>query len=147
MNLTLWNPWREMKDFSDHFNHFFGANALPSTWFGDELGLKDWNPSVDVYDKDDRIVIKAELPGVDKKDVSVDLKDRVLTIKGERKAENEVKEEKYYRRERSFGKFQRSFHVPVEVDVEKIEAEFKDGVLNVEIPKSEEHKPKKIAVH
>ena len=147
MNLALWNPWREMKDFSDHINDFFGANMLPSTWSGDELGLKDWKPSVDIYDKDDRIVIKAELPGVDKKDVEVDFKDRVLTLKGERKVENEVKEEKYYRRERSFGKFQRSFHLPAEVNADKIEAEFKDGVLKVEIPKPEGHLPKKIAVH
>jgi HSP20 family protein len=147
MKLILWNPRKEMENFSGHMNRLFNRDLLPSTWAGDEVGLKDWHPAVDVYDKEDRIVIKAELPGVDKKDVSVDLKDRVLTIKGERKAENEVKEEKYYRRERSFGKFQRSFHVPAQVDADKIEAEFNDGILKVEIPKPEKHKPKKINVH
>ena len=147
MNLTLWNPWREMRDFDDHINHFFGGGMLPSTWSGDDHGLKDWHPSVDIYDKDDRIVFKAEIPGVDRKDVEVDFKDNVHTLKGERKVENEVREDKYYRKERSFGKFQRSFHLHSEVDADKIEAEFKDGILKVEIPKPEERKPKKITVH
>ena len=147
MNLTLWNPWREMRYFNDHINDFFGESVLPSTWSGDEPALRDWKPSVDIYDKDDRIVISAELPGVDKKDVEVDFKDHVLTLKGERKVEHEIKEEKYYHRERSFGKFQRSFQLSAKVDTGKIEAEFKDGVLKVEIPKPEELEPKKIAVH
>jgi HSP20 family protein len=109
--------------------------------------LWSWNPAVDVYDKDDHIVIQAELPGVDKKDVAVDVKDGMLTIKGERSSDNEVKEEKFYRRERVYGKFERSFALPENVDPDQIKAEYKDGILKIEIPKTEDQKPKQISVH
>ena len=92
-------------------------------------------------------MIKAELPGVDKKDIKIDLKDRLLTLSGERSYDNEVKEENYYRRERSYGKFQRAFTLPADVDSEKIKAEFKDGVLEIEVPKPEEKKAKQVTVH
>ena len=109
------------------------------------LGL--WNPAVDLYEKDDHFVIKAELPGVDKNDIKVDLKDRVLTLSGERAYDNEVKEENYYRKERSSGKFQRVFTLPADVDSDKITAEFKEGVLRVEVPKPEEKKAKQVTIH
>jgi HSP20 family protein len=111
----------------------------------DSMGM--WNPKVDLYEKDDNFVIKAELPGVDKKDITIDLKDRVLTLSGERSYDNEVEEENYYRRERSYGKFQRAFTLPADVDSDKIKAEFKDGVLQVEVPKPEEQKPKQVTIH
>ena len=102
---------------------------------------------VDIYDRDEKIVINAELPGLEKKDISIDVKDRVLTLKGERAYDNETKDEKYYRRERAFGKFQRSFTLPDGLDPEKIKADYKDGLLSVEIPKSEKEKPKQITIH
>ena len=111
----------------------------------DSMGM--WNPAVDLYEKDDHFVIKAELPGVDKNDIKVDLKDRVLTLSGERTYDNEVKEENYYRKERSYGKFQRAFRLPADVDSDKIKAEFKDGVLQVEVPKPDEIKAKKVTIH
>jgi HSP20 family protein len=111
----------------------------------DSFGL--WNPAVDLYEQDDRFVIKAELAGVDKDNISVDLKDGVLTLSGERSDSNEVKEENYYRRERTFGKFRRAFALPADVESDKIKAEFKDGVLRIEVPKPEGHQPKKITVH
>jgi HSP20 family protein len=92
-----------------------------------------------MYDEDDRVVIKAELPGVDKKDIAVDVKDRVLTLSGERTYDNEVKAENYYRRERAYGKFQRAFNLPADVDSDKINADFKDGLLIIEVPKPEKH--------
>ena len=92
-------------------------------------------------------MIKAELPGVDKKDITIDLKDRRLTLSGERNYDNEVKEENYYRRERSYGKFQRSFSLPADVDSDRITAEFKNGVLRVEVPKPEEQKAKQVTIH
>jgi HSP20 family protein len=95
---------------------------------------------VDIYENEDSVVVKAELPGVDKKDIKVDLKDGVLTLTGERSHEKEVNEDKYYRKERAYGRFHRSFTVPAEIDPDKIKAEFKDGVLKVEIPKPEEQK-------
>jgi HSP20 family protein len=121
---------------------FFSLGRL-----SDEDSLGMWNPAVDLYEKDDQFIIKAELPGVNKDDIKVDLKDRVLTLSGERTYENEVKEENYYRRERSYGKFQRAFTLPADVDSEKIKAEFKDGVLQIEVPKPEDRKAKQVTVH
>ncbi len=146
MNIVRWNPMREMTTMHDRFNRMF-SDMFPSTWFDEEMRFNNWHPAVDIYDQDDKVVIKAELPGVDKKDINVDLKDRVLTLRGERYHESEVKEEKFYRKERAYGKFERSFTLPAGLDPEKISADFKDGVLKIEIPKPEEEKPKKIAVH
>ncbi len=147
MNLVKWNPLREMEAFQNRFGNFFHEPFLPMSRLNDEAGIGRWEPAVDIYDDKDKIVIKAELPGMDKKDIKVDLKDHVLTLKGERSYENEVKEDNYYHKERVFGKFQRAFRLSVNLDPEKINADFKDGVLKVEIPKPEEEKPKKITVH
>ena len=147
MNLVEWNPWREMEAFHRPFKSLFDESFFPTSWWNDESGLGLWDPAVDIYDENDKIVIKAELPGMDKKDIDIDLKDHVLTLKGERNYENEEKKGNYYNRERAFGKFQRSFRLPVESDSEKIKADFKDGVLTIEVPRPEEEKPKKIAVH
>jgi HSP20 family protein len=102
---------------------------------------------VDIYDNDDKVVIKADLPGLSKDDITIDLNNRVLTVQGERSVENEVKEEKYYRRERNYGKFCRAFNMPAEVDSDQIQAEFKDGVLKIDIPKPKEQQPKQITIH
>ena len=147
MNLVKWNPWREMETFSDRVNRLFSGSFFPTVWVSEESGLRDWRPVVDVFDHDEKVVIKAELPGVDKKDIHVDVKDGILTLRGERSYENELKEENYHRKERAFGKFHRSFALPEGLDPDKIEADYKDGVLKVEIPKSEEKKPKEITVH
>jgi len=124
------------------FDNFF----YPTNRDEVEFSIRNWNPVVDVYDNDDNFVIKAELPGIDKEDIEIDVKDRVLTLKGERSSENEVKEDNYYRRERSFGKFERAFTLPADVDPDKIKADFKDGVLKIDIPKPEEQKPRQITI-
>ena len=147
MNLVRWNPWREMETVSDRVNRIFGERSFPAAWLSEESGISSWAPSVDIYDHDEKIVIKAELPGVAKKDIHVDVKDSVLTLSGERSHENEVKEEDYIRKELAFGKFHRSFALPDGLDPKKIDADYKDGVLKIEIPKPEEKKPRKIAVH
>ncbi|KPK29704.1 MAG: hypothetical protein AMK69_05775 [Nitrospira bacterium SG8_3] len=147
MNLVKWNPMREMETLQNRINRLFDGNFFPTFSLDDDMSLGNWRPVVDIYENEDTVVVKAELPGVDKKDIKVDLKDGVLTLSGERSHEKEVKEENYYRKERAFGKFHRSFNVPADIDPDKIKAEFKDGVLNVEIPKPEEKKPKKIPVH
>jgi len=147
MNVIKWNPWREMDTFSDRVNRIFGGTFFPIIGLSEESGLRSLRPVVDVYDQDEKIVIKAELPGIDKKDIHVDVKDGVMTLKGERSYENEVKEEKYHCKERAFGKFHRSFTLPEGLDPGKIEADYKDGVLKIEIPKPEEKKPKEITVH
>jgi HSP20 family protein len=147
MNLVKWNPMRDMETLHNRINRLFDSSFFPTFSLDDDVSLGSWKPVVDIYENEDKIVVKAELPGVDKKDIKVDLKDGVLTLGGERSHEKEVKEENYYRKERAFGRFHRSFAVPSEIDPDKIKAEFKDGVLKVEIPKPEEQKPKKITVH
>ncbi len=147
MNVIKWNPWRDTETFADRINRLFDGAFLPTVWLSDDSGLSNWRPVVDIYDNKEKFVIKAELPGVDKKDIHVDVKDSILTLRGERSYENEVKEENYHRKERAFGKFYRSFALPEGLDSDKIDADYKDGVLKIEIPKPEEKKPKKIAVH
>jgi len=105
-----------------------------------------WTPPVDIYDTNDALVLKAELPGFSKEDVSVELKDNTLILKGERKREAEVKEENYHRLERAYGAFQRSFSLPATVDQEKVKANYKDGVLELRLPKVEVAKPKRITI-
>ena len=147
MNLVRWNPWREMNALQNRFNHLLDDSFFRPGRSDDDLSLGTWHPVVDMYDEDDRVVIKAELPGVDKKDIAVDVKDRVLTLSGERTYDNEVEEENYYRRERAYGKFQRAFSLPADVDSDKIKADFKDGLLKIEVPKPEKQKPKNITIH
>jgi len=147
MELVRWNPMREMSDLRHRVNRMFSDMRYPASLENQEPMQWNWNPVVDIFDNDESIVIKAELPGVEKKDIHIDVKDRLLILKGERSTEKEVKEEKYYRRERSFGSFQRSFTLPVDVDVDKIAATYADGLLNIEIPKPETQKPKQITVH
>ena len=147
MNLVRWTPMRDMFSLSDRMNRMFDGFFYPTTHDDESMSLWDWNPVVDIYDKDDHIVIKAEIPGVDKKDITIDIKDRVLTLKGERSSANEEKKDNFYRRERTFGKFERSFTLPAEINLEKVKADYKDGVLKIEIPKPEEHKPKQITIH
>jgi HSP20 family protein len=136
-----------MNTLQNPFNHLFDDSFFRPGRSDDDLSLGTWHPVVDMYDEDDRVVIKAELPGVDKKDIAVDVKDRVLTLSGERTYDNEVKAENYYRRERAYGKFQRAFNLPADVDSDKINADFKDGLLIIEVPKPEKQKPKNITIH
>jgi HSP20 family protein len=112
----------------------------------DRESLGVWNPPVDIIEDKDGLVLKAELPGMDKKDIEVRVENNVLTLQGERKRESETKEDGYYRCERAYGTFSRSFSLPTSVDTSKIGAEYKDGVLSVSLPKAEEAKPKQIDV-
>ncbi|HXY40901.1 MAG TPA: Hsp20/alpha crystallin family protein [Vicinamibacteria bacterium] len=105
-----------------------------------------WAPPVDIYEKDGTLVLKAELPGVDAKDVDVHVENNVLTLRGQRTFDQETKREHYHRVERAYGTFSRSFTLPNVVDTQGIKAEFKDGVLQVMLPKREEAKPKQIQI-
>ncbi|MFP4158851.1 MAG: Hsp20/alpha crystallin family protein [Desulfosalsimonas sp.] len=146
MALVRWNPWTTLPTLQDRINRVFD-DMFPATGEGGEdFGFFEWRPSVDTYEKDGAVMVKAELPGVKKDDVSIDVNNNVLSIKGERKDEENVEENNYYRRERFYGKFQRAFTLPDNVDTEKIEATFKDGVLEVKVPKTEESKGKKIEI-
>lgn len=146
MELMRWNPTRDMFSLRDRINHMFDDVFYPAAKNDDGLSVWDWNPAVDVIDGEDSLVVKAELPGVDKKDIGIEVKDGVLFLRGERSADNEEKGKNFYRRERSYGRFERSFSLPGPVDADKVKAEYKDGVLKIDIPKPEGHKPKRIPV-
>ena len=147
MALVRWSPSREMTTLPNYFSRFFDDMFPSKGFYNEDLETAHWFPRVDILDKDEEIVIKAELPGMEKEDIKIDVRDRVLTLKGERKYDNEVTDKNYYRRERAFGKFERSFDLPDGLDPEKIKADYKDGLLSVEIPKPEKVKPKKITIH
>jgi HSP20 family protein len=147
MELMRWKPAGEIFSLQHKMNDFFDDFFFPMNFGETDRRMEGWNPKVDIYEEEGHIVLKAELPGVDKKDIAVDVKDDVLTLKGERSADSEVKDKNYYRKERFFGRFERSFTLPVNVDAGKITADYKDGVLKVSLPKPEEIKPKQITVH
>lgn len=147
MDLIQWNPLREMVSLRERMSRLFDDSWFRTDGFGDDVAMGMWSPAVDMFEKDDHLVIKAELPGMEKKDINLDLKDGVLTLRGERKHENQVQDENFYRREMSYGKFVRTFSLPSDVDPEKIKAEFQNGLLTIEVPKPEQHKPKQITVN
>jgi len=125
----------------DEMDRFFGDFGL-DFWNSDSV----WNPAVDITEKSDSYEVKAELPGMKKDEIKISREDDVLMISGERKSEQDEKKDNYHRIERRYGKFQRSFYLPKNVKANDIKANYKDGVLTVTIPKSEEAKPKEIAV-
>lgn len=146
MALVRWDPFRNVATLQDRINRLF-EDAFPrSRDIDDDVSMCAWRPAVDIYETENGLVLKAELPGVKKEDVSVEIKDNILSLKGERVEDKRVDEENYYRRERCFGTFQRSFNLEQSIQPEKIKAKFKDGVLEVEIPRPEEEKPKKVSV-
>jgi len=139
--ITPWRPSRELEEWERLFDDFFGRSPLRLP-----VEERGWMPAVDVFEKEDRFVVKAELPGMKEEDIDVSVVGDTLSIRGEKKTETEVKEEDYYRCERSYGTFYRSIPIPSNVDANKIEASFEDGILEVALPKSAKVKPKKIAV-
>ena len=149
MSLVRWSPFRELEEMSSRLNRIFGNATLPATTGDttrDAMMVFDWSPTVDVVETPEEFQIKAELPEVKKEDVKVSVDDGVLRLEGERKQEKEDKNKKFHRIERSYGSFLRSFTLPDNVDDTKVRAEFKDGVLNVRLPKTEKAKPKAIEV-
>jgi HSP20 family protein len=147
--LTTWNPFREMEEMQNRLSIFFGGFPTFPVRFpknGDSFKLADWSPLVDITEDDHEYLFKADLPEMKKEDVKVTIENGVLYISGERKAEKEEKKRKFHRLERSFGTFERRFTVPEDADATKITAEFKDGVLQVHLPKSPAAKPKPIEV-
>ena len=147
MALIRWtDPFRDIAVLQDRMNRLFGdflERSHPREE-GTETGM--WIPTVDIYETKDAVCVRAELPGVDKDAVHVEVKEGVLSLRGERKFEKEVQEESYHRIERSYGTFHRSFSLPSSVDAEKVTARMKDGVLEVDLPKKEQAKPKQINI-
>ena len=146
MAIVRWDPFRDVAALQERINRIFNESFGRSRDPDDEVSLYDWNPPVDIYETTDGIVLKIELPGVNKEDVSVEIKDNVLTLKGERLLDPKIKDENYYRKERSFGKFHRSCSLQDPIKSNLIKALFKDGVLTIEVPRPEAEKPKRITV-
>ena len=140
MSLIRWDPFRDLSTLPVRFGGLLGEDwKLP-------MATTAWNPLVDIFENDNEVVIKAELPGMNAKDIEVRLENNVLMLKGERRFERETKEENYHRIEREYGTFSRSFALPTAVNGDKVAAEYKDGVLKIVLPKREETKPKPIRI-
>ena len=156
MAITRWEPFRGLRrwgplgeisslqrEMDRLFNEYFGK--MKGT---EEEGLvaRAWAPAMDIYETEEKLVLKAELPGLKKEDIDIRVQDNTFTLKGKKKFEKEVQQENYHRVERTYGTFQRSFTLPNTVKQEGIEATFKDGILEISLPKAEEARPKQIQV-
>jgi len=148
MAIVRWQPFRDLLATEREFDRIFREAFSPLLREREgELSTRAWAPAVDIFENETNIVLKAELPGVEPKDVEVRVEDNTLYLKGERKFEKETKEENYHRIERSYGSFARSFALPNSIDADKVAAEYKDGLLILTLPKREEAKPKTIKIN
>lgn len=144
MAIVKYSPFRDLRNLQDQMNRL-----LDLAWSkepGEELREGVWQPPVDIVEDENSVILKAELPGLDQKDIEVRIEDSTLTIRGERKHDTEIKQENYHRIERYYGSFQRSFTLPQTIDQEKVKATCDKGILTIVLPKREETKPKQITV-
>jgi HSP20 family protein len=136
---AVWPDFSQLTDLHNEINRLFGAPLS-------QLAPSGWTPALDLYEDKDNFYVKAELPGMKKEDVELSLHEGSLSISGERKQETKVEEAEVYRAERFFGRFERIVSLPTPVAVDRVKAEYKDGLLTVTLPKTEEAKPKRIDV-
>lgn len=145
MALIRRDPWMTIPTLQNEINRLFDG-MLPATE-REETDFFNWQPSVDTIEKDNAVEIRAELPGIKKDDISIDVRGNVLTLSGERNYDEDVNEENFYRKERFYGKFQRAFTLSDNVDADNIDAHFDEGILKITVPKTEESQKKQITVH
>ncbi|MEJ2635719.1 MAG: Hsp20/alpha crystallin family protein [Calditrichia bacterium] len=147
MAIVRWRPGRDLLNMQDEmnrmFDRFFGSSLSEDQ---EMLSPAFWHPRVDIYETEDEYVVTAELPGMKREDIHISFNNGNVVIEGERKSEKEEKDVNYHRVERSRGKFSRSFQLPTKINQDKINASYKDGILEVHLPKAEEVKPKQIEV-
>ena len=145
--MTRWNPTASFVPYRDPFARLFegflGEAVAPS----EDVSNRTWMPAVNIRETDPAFFVEAELPGMTKENIDITLENNILKLSGERRFEKDVSEKNYHRVERAYGNFLRTFSLPSEVDAEGVKASFKDGVLTIEIPKAEQAKPRKIAIH
>lgn len=145
MAIIRWDPFRDMTTLRERMNRLFEDMAA-SRGEEKDLTTSSWAPAVDIYETENEVVLTAEIPGIEEKDIEIKVEDNTLTLKGERKFEKETKEENYHRIERAYGSFFRSFTLPAFVDQDMIEAEHENGVLKIRVPKRAELKPRKVKI-
>jgi HSP20 family protein len=143
--MTTWSPFRELDEIERRMEQLFGTSMMAPLRGTQTEGIS-WMPSLDLYETEDKFVVKAEIPGVPQEDISVSISDHMLTIEGERKEEKESKEGKSLRVERVYGKFIRSMELPSNVDTSKIQANYTNGILELSLPKTAESKAKTIQI-
>jgi HSP20 family protein len=145
MAIVRWEPLRELTTLQNEMNRLFGS-VFDAPAQGNGGTLRRWMPAMDLVETEDHFVLRADLPGMSEEDVNIEVEERVLTISGERKAEHTESKDGYHRVERAFGSFSRSLTLPEGIDAEAVAASFDRGVLEVQIPKPEERKPRKISI-
>jgi len=145
MAVIKWDPFRDLNILQERMNRLFD-DAGRGVRSEEPSSTMIWSPAVDIYETESEIVVQAELPGMDRKDIHLHLENNVLTIRGDRQFKKETKEDNYHRIERSYGGFSRSFSIPMTVDEDKIRADYKEGVLKIALPKKEQAKPKQIQI-
>ncbi len=142
MAIQRWDPFKEISSLKSQMDKIF--ESLMGE--GEDIRTGSWVPPVDIYETENEIVIKAEVPGVSQKDIEIKVEDDTLIIRGEKRFERDMEKETYHRAERVYGKFQRSFILPKSIEKDNIKATLKQGVLTLVLPKKEEVKPKEISI-
>src|SRR5499426_91849 len=146
VSVETWDPFRGMSDIRGEVNRLFDSFLGRPAVSGARSAIRTWAPVLDMHETKDEVVLSFELPGVSEKDVSLSITGDLLTLKGERTANREFKEEDAYRTERVYGRFERSVQLPMPVQADKVKATYRDGILEVKLPKAEEVKPKAIKI-
>ncbi len=146
MAIIRWDPFRDLMTLRDRMNRLFEDVFTSARGEEKDLISGSWTPAVDIYEDENQLVLTAEVPGIDEKDIEIKLEDNTLSIQGERKMEKETKEENYHRIERAYGSFYRSFTLPNYIDQDKIQAEHENGILKITMPKKPELKPRKVKI-
>lgn len=143
-SLTRWDPFRDFSKAQEQVNRFLEDAFLRRA---SDSSLTTWAPEVDIHETEDELVLEADLPGIEEKDLDIRVENNMLTVRGERKFEKKVNEENYLRVERAYGSFSRSFSLPHTINAEAIKAEYRNGVLTIHVPKREEAKPRQVKVN
>jgi HSP20 family protein len=145
MAIIKWDPFRDLITLREKMNRLF-EDAFTSRGEEKDLVSSGWTPAVDIFETENELILTAEVPGIDEKDIEIKIEDNTLSLKGERKFEKETKEENYHRIERAYGSFYRSFTLPNYIDQDRIHAEHENGVLRITMPKKSELKPRKVKI-
>lgn len=143
--MSSWSPFERLSTLREEMNRLLDS-SFPGAGRGEPTLFSGWSPALDVFQNNDAVAVKVELPGLRKEDIDISLEKGVLSISGERRHEERVEEGESFRSERYFGRFHRSVAIPTEVEADKVKASYTDGVLTVTLPKAEEAKPKQIDV-